>query len=405
MAAHPRSNKTEVRSVDVSTLRPWERNPRSITAARLKDLERALAADPEMLWVRPLIALTDGTVICGNQRLLAARALGWQTIPVATVDLEPEQAASWALRDNNEYGYWQEKDLADLLRELKRNGIELVLTGFDSSDFDRLLVDLQPERDPDETPPLPATPDSRPGCIYELGPHRLLCGDATNSEQLATLLNGELAEVLWTDPPYGVGYVGKTPAALRIENDSRAGLEQLLAQAFAAADAVLAPSARLYICGPGGMPGLVFRQQFLAAGWRLHQTLVWVKQSLVLGHSDYHQQHEDVLYGFKPGAGRAGRGRHAGSRWYGDNAQSTVFHVPRPTRSTDHPTTKPVALVEAMLRNSSRRGELVLDPFAGSGTTLIACERLGRRCVAVELDPAYCDVIRRRYREFVGDGS
>jgi DNA modification methylase len=214
----------------------------------------------------------------------------------------------------------------------------------------------------------------------------------------------ELAEVVWTDPPYGLDYVGKTKRALRIQNDDPARLAELLERAFAATDTVLAPLGRLYIASPGGRLGLTFRQAFVDAGWELHQTLVWVKQSLVLGHCDYHYTHEDVLYGWKPGPGRPGRGRHRGSRWQGDNSQSTVFHVDRPSRSEDHPTQKPIALIEAMLRNSSRRGDIVLDPFAGSGSTLVACERLGRRCYAVELDPAYCDVIRRRYQEVVQSG-
>ncbi len=165
-------------------------------------------------------------------------------------------------------------------------------------------------------------------------------------------------------------------------------------------DAVLAASARFYIASPGGLPGLTFRQAVVDVGWHLHQSLVWCKDRPTLAHSDHQPQHEDILYGWKPGQGRPGRGRHAGSRWYGGNSQPTVFHVRRPARNEIHPTMKPVALVEAMLRNSSLRGDLVLDPFAGSGSTLIACERLGRRCFAVELDATYCDVIRRRYAEF-----
>jgi len=150
-----------------------------------------------------------------------------------------------------------------------------------------------------------------------------------------------------------------------------------------------------------GPAGTAFRRALEAAGWRLGQGLVWVKDSIVLGHSDYHYQHEDILFGHKPGPGRSGRGRHAGTRWYGGNDQSSVLFADRPKRSADHPTSKPVDLLGRLLRNSTRSGDVVLDPFAGSGSTLIACEQLGRCCVAVELDPRYCDVIRRRYAEFV----
>jgi DNA modification methylase len=386
-------------------LRPWADNPRRITAERLEELKQALVADREMLAARPLLALLDGTVIAGNQRLRAAQELGWQTIPVLFVDLDPERARLWALRDNNAWGEWDEPVLADLLAELSAGGVDLALSGFASSDLDRILASLQPPKNPDDAPALPAgEPDSKPGELYQLGRHRLLCADATDPDAIAAVMNTTMAAVLWTDPPYGIAYVGKTPAALTIANDLADGIPELLGAAFAAADAALEGSARFYVCSPAGPLGTEFRIAVREAGWRLHQTLAWVKHSSVLGHSDYHYQHEDILYGWKPGPGRPGRGHHRGSRWYGDNRQASVFFVDRPARSSDHPTMKPVDLITAMLRNSSRRGEVVLDPFAGSGSTLIACEQLERRCFAVEIDPGYCDVIRRRYEEFTRNG-
>jgi DNA modification methylase len=394
-----------VAEVPLGRLRPWPENPRRIRRERLEELKRALSEDREMLRARPLLALSDGTVIAGNQRLLAARELGWPTIPVLSVDLDPERARLWALRDNNSYADWDEPALAGLLAELAAGGVELALTGFASSDLDRILAGLPAPRDPDEAPPLrTGRPESKPGELYELGNHRLLCADSTDAEQLAVLMAGELAELIWTDPPFGVGYVGRTAEALTIANDDPDGLPGLLRRAFAAADTVLAPSARFYVASPAGPRGTDFRLALQEVGWQFHQALVWVKQTQVLGHSDHHYQHEDVLYGWKPGPGRPGRGRHRGSRWYGRNDQTSVFFCDRPARSADHPTMKPVALIAAMLRNSSRRGDPVLDPFAGSGSTLIACEELGRRCFAIEIDPRYCDVIRRRYRELTGDG-
>jgi DNA modification methylase len=398
-ARHPR-----VVEMPISALRPWTENPRIVTPAALEQLKQALVADSALLWARPLIALPDGTVICGNQRLLAARELGWSAIPTITVDLDRDRARLWALRDNNQYGEWDEPALADLLAELAADGVDLALTGFQSGDLDRILAGLAADTDPDDAPPLPDAPESRPGEIYQLGSHRLLCGDARAPAALERLLDGERAELLWTDPPYGVDYVGKTKQKLRIANDRRDGLDHLLRDAFAVLDTALQPSARFYIASPGGLLGLTFRQAVVEVGWHLHQTLVWCKQTPTLAHSDYQPAHEDILYGWKPGPGRPGRGRHAGSRWYGGNNQPSVFHVPRAARNEAHPTIKPVALIEAMLKNSSKRGDIVLDAFAGSGSTLIACERLGRSCIPVELDPAYCDVIRHRYQEFVGDG-
>ena len=260
--------------------------------------------------------------------------------------------------------------------------------------------------DPDDVPPPPpGEPVSQPGELYELGEHRLLCGDCRDSALLARLIGDERAEVLLTDPPFGVDYVGKTRRALRILNDDAGGLPALLREAFATANTLLAKSARFYVFAPAGPAGTEFRLAIRDTGWAHHQTLCWVKDAIVLGHSDHHFQHEEVLYGWTPGQGRPGRGRHRGCRWYGGNGESSVLYADRPKRSAEHPTVKPVVLLERMLRNSSRRGDLVLDPFAGSGSTLIACERLGRRCFSVEIDPVYCDVIRRRYEEHRRGGA
>jgi site-specific DNA-methyltransferase (adenine-specific) len=206
--------------------------------------------------------------------------------------------------------------------------------------------------------------------------------------------------VLWTDPPYGVGYVGKTRDGLSLANDDPGGVEGLLGRSFAAIDGVLRPGAPLYVTHPAGPHAVTFGERFLGAGWRLHQTLVWVKDRMVLGHADYHYRHEPILYGYKPGPGRWGRG-HRG--WHGGNDQDSVMEVPRPAASREHPTAKPVELIARCLRNSSLPGQVVLDPFAGSGSTLIACQQLGRRARLVEIDPSYCGVIVDRWRAFTGD--
>jgi hypothetical protein len=386
------------REVPLTELRPWPENPRSIRPDRLADLKKALEADREMLEARPLIALPDGMVICGNQRLLAAQELGWHSLPVITVDLDRQRARLWALRDNGSYGAWNETALAEVLAELELEGVELALTGFADRDLDRILAGLAGPLEPDV--PLPsAEPDSQPGTVYELGSHRLACGEAADSALLSELFADARPTLVWTDPPYGVGYVGKTAQRLTIRNDTSAALGDLLSDALHAATPLLAAGASFYICCPAGPQGTTFRSSLVEAGWVHRQTLVWVKNAIVLGHGDYHYQHEEILYGHLPGPGRAGRGNHPGTRWYGDNSQSSVFLVDRPVRSDLHPTIKPVGLIEPMLANSSRRGEYVYDPFAGSGSTLIACERTGRRCLVVEVDPAYCDVIRQRYDE------
>ena len=213
------------------------------------------------------------------------------------------------------------------------------------------------------------------------------------------LMRGEQAQLLFTDPPYGVRYQGRTSRRLRIANDGPGELAQLLASSLSAADGVLAPGASVYCFHPAGPLAGIFHDAFLGAGWSLRQGLVWVKHPLVMGRADYHYRHEPLLYGFKPGPERLGRGA---AGWYGDNKQSTVFEAPRPRSSAAHATMKPVELIAACLRNSSRRGELVLDPFAGSGSTLVACEQFGRRARLIELDPGYCDVIVERFETLTG---
>lgn len=370
-----------VREVRLSELRPWPENPRGITADRLEELKLAMVADRAMLEARPLAALPDGTVIGGNQRLRAAVELGWVSVPVLTVDLDLQRARQFALRDNQSYGHWQEGALAEMLAELAAGGVDLALTGFSDRDITRILGLQREAVGVDDVPVLSVeAPVSKPGGIYRLGPHRLACGDARDSQLLEQLCGGVRPGLLWTDPPYGVDYAGKTAAELRIANDD-GGAAGLLEEALRAAAPLLAEGARFYIASPAGPQGTGFRKALDGVGWRHHQTLAWVKNSFVLGHSDYHYQHEDVLFGYVGGRGRPGRGRHTGSRWNGDNAQSSVLFFDRPARSVEHPTMKPVALIAQMLANSSRRGDPVLDLFAGSGSTLIAAEQLERRCL------------------------
>jgi site-specific DNA-methyltransferase (adenine-specific) len=340
-SAHSTSSpRLDAHECPLASLRSWPDNPRTIRPQRLDDLKRALEADPAMLQARPLIALPDGTVICGNQRLLAAQQLGWEAIPVLTVDLDPERAWLWALRDNAQYGDWDEPALARLLAELAADGVELALTGFATTEIDALLAGITAPADPDDTPALPETESiSRPGEIYELGRHRLACGDARDQELLGRLLGDTRPVTLWTDPPYGIAYTGKTEMALTIKNDDT-GAAALLEQVLRRLDPLLAPGARFYICCPAGPTGTEIRSTLAHVGWHLHQSLVWVKHKLVPGFSDYQFQHEDVLYGWR--ASQPGReGKQA--RWYGGANQSSVFFVDRPARSDEHPTMKPVA--------------------------------------------------------------
>lgn len=279
----------------------------------------------------------------------------------------------------------------------------------------------------DDVPDVPETPDSQFGFIYDLGHgHRLLCGDSTDPAHVQALfqtthpdgtVTAEKATMIWTDPPYGVDYVGKTEDALTIQNDGSKGLLELLILAWRAATPHLIPSCPFYVAGPTGDNAEAFIASFRECArqpdgtlradlvWRYKQMLVWVKNTIVLGRQDHQLQHEGIFYGNAPGppAGRRPGEAKADILWYGGDNQSSVFNVPKPSASKTHPTMKPTALIEMNLKNSSRPGEIILDLFAGSGSTVIAAEQTGRRAYVVEYDPRYADVIRQRVAKFYED--
>lgn len=390
-----------VRSVQLDRLHPADWNPRTISDERFQNLCRSIEADPEFLWRRPTLAQADGTIYAGNMRFRAAQHVGMATIPAIIEDVPDQLARERALRDNAQWGDWEGDDLAALLDRLRVEGSDVELLGFDERELQQLLDRLGSPilADPDAVPPLPEEPVTQPGDLWLLGDHRVICNDATDPKTLATLMDGATASCVWSDPPYGVEYVGGTEKKLTIKNDNADGLNALLACAFAAIDTVLADGAAIYIAHPTGPLSMRFMTNFVAQGWRFHQSLVWVKDSLVPGHSDYQMRHEGVLFGYKGAHGRRGRGARG---WYGDNAATSVFEVPRPKASPDHPTSKPVDLIVPMLKNSSRTGEIILDAFLGSGSTLIAAQQLGRRCFGCDIDPRYCDVAVQRWERVTG---
>ncbi|MEO6043371.1 MAG: ParB N-terminal domain-containing protein, partial [Tepidiformaceae bacterium] len=336
----------------MARLRPAPWNPRTIKDERFENLCRSIEVDPEFLWMRPVIARTNGDIAGGNMRFRAAVRLGWTEIPAIVVEMSEELAKERALRDNGSWGEWEEDELAALLASLRADGRDVDLLGFADRDLQKLLDSLANEgglTDPDAVPPLPEEPITQPGDLWLLGPHRILCGDATNPHDVTIVMDGQLAACMWTDPPYGVSYTGGTKKKLTIQNDDPDGIASLLEASFAAVNDSLAPGAALYIAHPAGPGSVTFGRAFLAQGWRLHQTLVGVKSKLVPGHSDYHYRHEPILFGYKPGySGRRGRGSNG---WYGGNSASSVFEVQTPARNEDHPTSKPVALIEPMLQN------------------------------------------------------
>lgn len=408
----PSPTSLSITHVAPSALTPAVYNPRQIDDASFARLKRGIT---EFGLVDPIIARRmDGLVIGGHQRLRAATELGLAQVPVVYLDeVSDDRAAALNVLLNNPsaQGAWDMGRLSELLTELDAHGFDATLTGFDEDALAGILAwEPEPTRageeadDVDLTPP--AEPKSQRGEVYELGRHRLVCGDSTDAHAWELLMAGRQADGVWTDPPYGVSYEAKNDAlkqwdgrsnrpshAKKVENDSLTedALEELLRGSLSLAWAHCKPGAAWYVAGPEGPRQMPFSRVLCELGvWR--HTLNWVKDAFVLGRSDYHYRHEPLWYGWKEGAAHT---------WNGGRAQDSVLEFPRPKKSDLHPTMKPVELVRRCIENSTNAGAIVAEPFGGSGTTLVAAEQTGRTAYVIELDPRYCDVIRRRYAELV----
>lgn len=390
----------------IDSLTPWDKNPRRNDGA----VEQVAHSITRFGFGAPIIArASDRVIIGGHTRYKAAQKLGLDKVPVRFLDLDPAEAAALALADNKlgELAEWDDAGVAAILAELEAQGAPIDGLGWDDEELQALLGDgLEAAPPSDDAPELDeqGEPDSQPGTVYQLGPHRLVCGDSIKADTWEAVLRGERLQAIWTDPPYGVSYVGKTKDALTIKNDEldNDGLDVFLGAAFDSFVSFSAPGAAVYVAAPPGPRGVPFAVQLLQRGM-FRQRLAWVKSVLVLGHSDYHYRHEDIYFGYVPGkSGRLGRG---GDGWFGDNSQTSVLEFDKPSRNGDHPTMKPIPLVEYCLNNSTKTGWIVGDPFGGSGTTLMACAQTGRIARLIELDPRYCDVIRKRWTRYADENG
>lgn len=353
------------------------------------------------------IVQRNGIVIAGNARLIAARELGWSHMAVISADADDEQTALlFSLVDNRsaELSTWEEHNLADALASLRDEDIDLTLVGWSAEELDEILdLDLaEPEKESsaiDEVPDVPEEAITKPGDIIKLGRHRLICGDSRDPAVISAVIDDlEDVDLVVTDPPYGISYRVDDHSARSdgkvIPNDdlSQDDTRDLIERAFK--NIPLRKGGSFYIFTPPGDNMPMFWAATNDAGWLVKQSLVWAKQTFVFGRSDYHYQHESILYGWVQGAAHY---------FINDRTQGSVLEYRKPPRCSAHPTMKPVSLVEKLIRNSCRRSDVVFDPFLGSGTTLIAAERSGRTCYGVEFSPEYCDVIADRYKMLTGD--
>lgn len=338
-------------------------------------------------------------ILAGNHTWKAAKALGWTHIAATPVVCDDEQALRILLADNkaNDLATYDEPELIELLKELADTSEGLLGTLFDEDELDSLIEDnshfeLPAEADdiPDKAPSI-----TNAGDVWLLGKHKVMCGDSTNADQVKQLMDGLEADLVWTDPPYGVAYIGKTKDALTIENDDMDidALQEFLTKAFTAGHDVTKKGGCWYVAAPSGNIFQAFSIPLTNLGiWR--HTLVWVKDTLVMGRADYHYRHESIFYGWKEGAAHQAPP---------DRKQDTVWEIARPKRSTEHPTMKPVELIVKAIKNSTNQNQIVLDLFGGSGSTLIAAQETNRIGYLMELDPRYVDVICARYQKHTGN--
>jgi DNA modification methylase len=375
---------------------PFARNARKIPQ---QAIDKVAASIRQFGWRVPIVVDKDGVIICGHTRLLAARKLALREAPVHVADnLTPAQVRAYRILDNrsHEETSWDFDLLGLELLDLKDMGLDLDLTGFDFSEIDELLARATGAglTDEDSVPELPKTPVTVPGDLWLLGRHRLLCGDAAVASNYERLLASNTAALTFTDPPYGVDYEGKSKRKLKIQNDDLGdSFESFLRQACE--NLLGVTKGAVYICMSSSELHTLHKA-FQEAGGHWSTFIIWAKNHFTLGRSDYQRQYEPILYGWKEGTSHY---------WRGGRVQGDVWLINRPQANPVHPTMKPVELVSRAIENSSKGRDIVLDPFAGSGSTMIACEKTGRQACLIELDARYVDAAVIRWQEFTGCGA
>ena len=382
-----------IQIIDINKLIPATYNPRKDLKPDDAEYIKIKNSIVKFGFVSPLVINKDMTVIGGHQRLKVLKDLGITEVECIVVDLDKTNEKALNIALNKIQGDWDEDKLEALLQELKLEEFDMNLTGFDFDEVDEILNDINGTKednfDVDSAYEEIEEPITKPGDIWILGNHRLMCGDSTHKDDIMRLMNNQDADMLLTDPPYNVDYVGKTAEALKIKNDNMDDNQfyEFLRKVFENMYIVTKEGASIYVFH-ADTEGINFRKAFKDAGFKLAECLIWKKDCFVMGRQDYQWQHEPVLYGWKEGKAHY---------FINDRTQSTILEFDRPKQSTLHPTMKPIDLIAKLIKNSSRENDIILDLFGGSGSTIIAAEQLNRCCYTMQLDPKYCDVIVKRW--------
>ena len=380
----------ELKMLPVSVLKPAEYNPRKKLKKGDKEYKKIENSIREFGFADPLVVNADMTIIGGHQRLTVAIDLGYTEVPCAVVDVDKTREKALNIALNKITGAWDDQMLADLLKDLENVNFNLEFTGFEAPEIGQLFSNIYDKKVKEDNfdvdSELKQPTFSKPGDIWHLGKHRVICGDSTKKETYERLMEGVKANLVLTDPPYNVD-VQETAGKIMNDNMSDADFYNFLLAAYQCMHDNLADDGSIYVWH-ADTEGLNFRKAFKDAGFYLSGCCIWKKNSLVLGRSPYQWIHEPCLFGWKQ------KGKH---QWYSDRKQTTVWEYDKPKSSPDHPTMKPVTLMSYPIKNSTMTNGIVLDPFLGSGSTLIACMETDRVCYGVELDSKFCDVIVKRY--------
>ncbi|MBQ1361986.1 MAG: DNA modification methylase [Oscillospiraceae bacterium] len=385
----------ELKVLPISVLKPAEYNPRKKLKPGDREYKKIKDSIEEFGFADPLVVNADMTIIGGHQRLNVAIDLGYTEVPCAVVDVDKTREKALNIALNKITGEWDEQLLADLLTDLKDADYDLDYTGFDAPEVDALFSNIYDKKvkedDFDVDKELKQPCFSQSGDLWLLGRHRVICGDSTGEEVYTRLMDGEKANLVLTDPPYNVD-VEETAGKIMNDNMEDSEFHKFLLSAYRCMHSNLADDGSIYVWH-ADTEGINFRTAFKEAGFYLSGCCIWVKNALVLGRSPYQWRHEPCLFGWKQ------KGKH---QWYGDRKQTTVWEYDKPRSSKDHPTMKPVNLMSYPIKNSTMTNGIVLDPFLGSGSTLIACCETDRVCRGIELDPKFVDCIVKRYIEWAG---
>ena len=385
----------EIQYKATEDLIPYARNSRTHSAEQVAQIAASIR---EFGWTNPVLIDGKNGIIAGHGRVLAAHKLGETQVPTIELShMSDTQKRAYIIADNKLAlnAGWDSEMLALEIGDLKDAGFDLGLTGFTLDEINALNPEvIQGLTDEDSVPDVPDEPITKLGDLWVLGKHVLMCGDSTSIDAVTKLTNGRGVDMLLTDPPYNVAYEGATKEKLTIKNDSMGDdqFRQFLRDAFVTADTMMKKGAVFYIWHADS-EGYNFRGACKDVNWQVRQCLIWKKSSLVMGRQDYHWKHEPCLYGWKDGSAHL---------WATDRKQTTILEFDKPFRNGEHPTMKPVALFEYQMLNNTKGGDLVLDLFGGSGTTILAAEKHGRHAAVMELDPKYCDVIVKRWEDFTG---